>query len=73
MSHSELWVRYFELGGVASPLELEAYLLGALQPATRDLDLVVHALDERFTELGPVTAPRRRGSGVVMPLASPEP
>jgi diguanylate cyclase (GGDEF)-like protein len=73
LSHAELWVRYFELGGRASPLELEAYLLGALQPATRDLDLVVHALDERLGEAGRVTAQQSRGSGVVQLVASPGP
>jgi len=72
LSHSELWVRYFELGGMAGPLELEAYLLGALQPASRDLDLVVHALDERLAELGRVSALQGRGSAV-QPAAPPEP
>ena len=52
LSHFELWVRYFELGGMATPLELEAYLLGALQPSTREGDLVAHTLKERLAELG---------------------
>ena len=52
MSPFELWLRYFELGGMDSPLEVEAYLFGALQPSTHDHDLLVHALNERFAELG---------------------
>jgi diguanylate cyclase (GGDEF)-like protein len=56
LSHSELWMRYFELGGLASPPELEAYL-GTHQPVPRDLHLVVHALDERVAELGRATLP----------------
>jgi len=52
LTHIELWLRYFELGGMAAPLELEAYLFGALQPDTHEHDVVVHALNERFAELG---------------------
>jgi hypothetical protein len=52
LSQFELWVRYFELGGLDSPLELEGYLFGALQPTTHEHDLLVHALNERFAELG---------------------
>jgi hypothetical protein len=58
LSHSELWLRYFELGGMSTGFELEAYLSGALVPASFDRDLIAHALNERFTELGadhPVT------------------
>ena len=51
LSHFELWVRYFELGGMATPPELEAYLLGTLQPSTREADLVLHTLNERMAEL----------------------
>jgi len=32
MSHAELWSRYFELGGMSTALELEAYLYDALSP-----------------------------------------
>ena len=52
LSHSELWFRYLELGGIAGPLELEAYLFGALRPTMHEHDLLVHALNERFAELG---------------------
>ena len=52
LSQFDLWLRYFEFGGMANPPELEAYLLGVLQPSPREHDLLVHALDERFAELG---------------------
>jgi hypothetical protein len=52
LSHGDLWLRYFELGGMSTDLELEAFLFGALQPSTHDHDVIAHALNERFVELG---------------------
>jgi hypothetical protein len=52
LTHGELWFRYFELGGMSTALEVEAYLYGALLPTTHDRDLVAVALNERFSELG---------------------
>ena len=52
LSHGDLWLRYFESGGRHSPMEVEAYLYGALVPSTQDHDLVVEVLNERFSELG---------------------
>lgn len=52
LSPIDLWLRYFGLGGMDSPLEVDAYLFGALQPSTHEHDLLVHALNERFAELG---------------------
>ena len=52
LSHGDLWLRYFELGGRRTPVEVEAYLYGALLPTTHDRDLIVGALNERFSELG---------------------
>jgi len=52
LSHSELWFRYFELGGMSTALEVEAYLYDALAPTNHDRDLVATALNERFAELG---------------------
>jgi hypothetical protein len=52
LTTAELWSRYFELGGMSTPLELEAYLFGALIPSAHDHDVVAHALNERFVELG---------------------
>ena len=45
-------MRYFELGGMSTALQLEGFLYGALRPTANDDDLVAHALNERFVELG---------------------
>ena len=52
LSHAELWMRCFELGGMSSALEVEAYLYGALEPSAHEHDVLAHALNERFAELG---------------------
>jgi hypothetical protein len=52
LSHGELWLRYFELGGMSTGLQLEAFLYGALRPSSHDHDVIAHALNERFVELG---------------------
>jgi hypothetical protein len=52
LSHGELWLRYFELGGMSTGLQLEAYLYGALEPTGHDHDVIAHALNERFVEMG---------------------
>jgi hypothetical protein len=68
LSHGELWLRYFELGGMSNALQVEAILYGAHQPSAHDHDVIAHALNERFVELGgnhPVPysddAPRKDG------------
>jgi hypothetical protein len=58
LSLGDLWLRYFALGGNASPTELEAYLTGDGTPHPHDYDLVAHALNESLWELGrPSEAP----------------
>jgi hypothetical protein len=52
LSLSALWLRYFELGGMGTALELEAYLCGALIPSPGEYDVLAHTLNERFFELG---------------------
>ena len=52
LSHDELWQRYFALGGMRTPFELEAILHGALIATNHDHDLIAVALNERFSELG---------------------
>ena len=52
LTHGELWFRYFELGGMGTALEVEAYVYQALVPSAHDSDLIVTALNERFSELG---------------------
>jgi hypothetical protein len=52
LSQAELWFRYFELGGMSTALEVEAYLCGALASTPHDDDLLATALNERYSELG---------------------
>jgi hypothetical protein len=52
LTRRELWLRYFELGGMSTALEMEAFLYGALVPSAHDYDVIAHALNERFVELG---------------------
>jgi hypothetical protein len=52
LTRSELWLRYFELGGMSTAFEVEAFLYGALEPSAHDHDVLAHALNERFVELG---------------------
>ena len=49
---SELWLRYFALGGMSTALEIEAVLYGALVADPHDRDIVAVALNERYAELG---------------------
>jgi hypothetical protein len=52
LTGGELWWRYFALGGMSTAFQLEAFLHGALKPTPHDHDVIAHALNERFTELG---------------------
>lgn len=73
MTLRELWLRYFELGGRAHALELDAILHGAFRATEPDGDRIAQALNERFTELGldrPVPYPTDRSS-VPTPGAHP--
>lgn len=47
----QLWLRYFALGGDAYPDELGGFLTGGVEPGRREYNLLVDALNERFTEL----------------------
>ena len=52
LSLETLWVRYFELGGLASVIELDAFLKGALVPARLERDILAHAINEELGERG---------------------
>lgn len=52
LSVTELWWRYFAVGGMTTALEVEAVLYGALVPSVEDCDLLAVALNDSFTELG---------------------
>jgi len=50
LTHSAVWHAYFELGGNCPPLEIESHLAGGAQVADREHDMLVHALNEAFSE-----------------------
>lgn len=52
MSVADLWFRYFALGGMSTPIELDAVLNGALVATVADRDRLAVALNERYAELG---------------------
>ncbi len=52
LSHGQLWLRYFELGGMSTGFELETYLYGISVPSAHDHDVIASALNERFVEMG---------------------
>jgi len=52
LSISDLWFRYFSLGGMSTALEVEAFLYQALVAEPHNRDLLAVALNERFSEIG---------------------
>jgi hypothetical protein len=52
LSQADLWLRYCEVGGMSTALEVEAFLFGTLLPSAHDHDLLAQALNDRFLELG---------------------
>jgi len=52
LSHQELWLRYFERGGISKRSDLEAILRGVLVTSDYDHDVIALTLNERFVELG---------------------
>ena len=52
LSVSDLWWRYFAIGGMSTELEVEAILYKALIANAAELDMLTAALNERFSELG---------------------
>jgi hypothetical protein len=52
LSHGELWLRYFELGGMSAGFELEGILFGVLATSAFDHDIIAVAINERLLELG---------------------
>jgi Stage II sporulation protein E (SpoIIE) len=75
LSLEQLWVRYFALGGVAGPVEVEAYLHGALPLPSVQRDILAQAVNERLDELTwrhrvPYSRSVREGRPVQGPLAA---
>jgi hypothetical protein len=57
LSVSELWLRYFALGGDAGEIEVDAYLNGAIAFPAMQHDLLAQAINERLDEMAPPRAP----------------
>jgi hypothetical protein len=71
LTHGELWLRYFELGGMSTEIEVEAILYGALDPSAHDHEVIVLALNERFIEIGSVRTVPYRNDRVDPPRGDP--
>ena len=53
LSRVELFIRYFALGGMVGRPGIDAFLDGRTEGLERiDYDTLVHALNERFSDLG---------------------
>jgi hypothetical protein len=48
---SQLWLRYFALGGDADPVDVDAYVHGVAELPAMQRDLLAHAVNERLDEL----------------------
>lgn len=57
LSMDQLWLRYFELGGEAGVMELDAYLNGAIAMPALQHDILAQAINERLDEIAPGRAP----------------
>ena len=53
----ELWLRYFALGGVADPMEVEAYLSGLMPLPKAQHNLLATVVNDRLDELPAPRAP----------------
>ena len=54
---TELWLRYFALGGDAGPTEVDAYLNAVMPFSEHQHNILAHAVNERLNELSPARAP----------------
>lgn len=52
LTYQDLWLRYVSVGGSAGALEVEAYVLGLLQPGPHQHDLIAQALNECYLDRG---------------------
>lgn len=50
LSPTNLWLRYFALGGHRTPVELELLVRGEVMPSNHDCSLVAQAIDEHLVE-----------------------
>ena len=53
LSIEELWLRCFELGGMSTQLQLDAFLPGIIRPTPHEHNLMAVALNQYFMEIDP--------------------
>ncbi|HUR75023.1 MAG TPA: PP2C family protein-serine/threonine phosphatase [Sporichthya sp.] len=72
LTHDELWIRYFAMGGIAGPLEVEAYLQGMLPLPPIDRDVLAQSLNEHLDDIDwPGRVPYLRLAREYEPLSGP--
>ena len=52
LSLGELWLHCFALGSDNTPLQLDAFLHGALRPTPHEFNLIAVAVNEHFVDVG---------------------
>ena len=52
MSVNEVWLRQIGVGGAAAEIEVEAYVLGLLEPSDHQHDVLAQAINEHFIAIG---------------------
>jgi hypothetical protein len=52
MTVNEMWLRQISVGGTAEEIEVEAYVLGLLQPSNHQHDVLAQAINEHFIAQG---------------------
>jgi hypothetical protein len=52
ISYEQLWLDQLAIGGVATALEVEAYVRGILKPDAYQHNLLAQAINEHFVERG---------------------
>ena len=52
LSFEEFWLRCFALGGSSTPLEIDAYIHGALRPTRQEFNVIAIALNEYLGYIG---------------------
>ena len=53
LSVEELWLRCFELGGMNTQLQIDAFLYGITRPTPHEHNLMAAALNQYFMEFDP--------------------
>ncbi len=52
LGYAEIWLGQVAMGGTADEMEVEAYLVGLLEPPEHQHNLLAQAINEHFIERG---------------------